>query len=60
MYESKNGFRIAYIRYGRWVVGKSDFEENPKSDLDLDLGFVNIRTNVLHTTFISDAYDETL
>ena len=22
------------------VVGKSDFKENPKSDLDLDLGFV--------------------
>ena len=27
---------------GWWmgVVGKSDFKENPKSDLDLDLGFV--------------------
>ena len=24
------------------MVGKSDFKENPKSDLDLDLGFVNI------------------
>ena len=24
-----------------WVVGKSDFKENSKSDLDLDLGFVN-------------------
>ena len=24
------------------VVGKSDFKENPKSDLDLDLGFVKI------------------
>ena len=23
------------------VVGKSDSKENPKSDLDLDLGFVN-------------------
>ena len=23
------------------VVGKSDFKENPMSDLDLDLGFVN-------------------
>ena len=23
------------------MVEKSDFEENPKSDLDLDLGFVN-------------------
>ena len=23
------------------MVGKSDFKENPKSDLDLDLGFVN-------------------
>ena len=23
------------------VVGKSDFKENPKSDPDLDLGFVN-------------------
>ena len=28
---------------GRWVVGKSDFKENPKSDLDLDLWFVNIQ-----------------
>ena len=26
---------------GGWVVGKSDSKENPKSDLDLDLGFVN-------------------
>ena len=26
---------------GGWVVGKSDFKENPKSDLDLDLGFVS-------------------
>ena len=26
---------------GGGVVGKSDFKENPKSDLDLDLGFVN-------------------
>ena len=25
------------------MVGKSDFKENPKSDLDLDLEFVNIR-----------------
>ena len=25
-----------------WVVRKSDFKENPKSDLDLDLGFVKI------------------
>ena len=24
------------------MVGKSDFKGNPKSDLDLDLGFVNI------------------
>ena len=24
------------------MVGKSDFKENPKSDLDLDLGFVNL------------------
>ena len=24
------------------MVGKSDFKENPKSDLDLDLGFVKI------------------
>ena len=27
---------------GGWAVGKSDFKENPKSDLDLDLGFVNM------------------
>ena len=27
-----------------WVVGKSDSKENPKSDLDLDLGFVNSKT----------------
>ena len=26
---------------GGGVVGKSDFKENPKSDLDLDLGFLN-------------------
>ena len=27
---------------GGWgVVGKSDFKENPKSDMDLDLEFVN-------------------
>ena len=26
---------------GLVLVGKSDFKENPKSDLDLDLGFVN-------------------
>ena len=25
---------------GGWAVGKSDSKENPKSDLDLDLGFV--------------------
>ena len=24
------------------VVGKSDFKENPKSDLDFDLAFVNM------------------
>ena len=24
------------------VVGKSDFKENPKSNLDLDMGFVNL------------------
>ena len=24
------------------MVGKSDSKENPKSDLDLDLGFVNV------------------
>ena len=24
------------------MVGKSDFNENPQSDLDLDLGFVNV------------------
>ena len=23
------------------MVGKSDFKENPKPDLDLDLGFIN-------------------
>ena len=23
------------------MVGKNDFKENPKSDLNLDLGFVN-------------------
>ena len=28
------------------VVGKSDSKENPKSDLDLDLGFVNFITVV--------------
>ena len=27
--------------WGWGVVGKSDFKENPKSDMDLDLGFVN-------------------
>ena len=27
------------------MVGKSDFKENPKSDLDLDLGFVKKLTN---------------
>ena len=26
---------------GGWLVGNFDFKENPKSDLDLDLGFVN-------------------
>ena len=25
------------------MVGKSNFKENPKSDLDLDLGFVKIK-----------------
>ena len=29
------------------VVGKSDFKENPKSDPDLDLGFVNKLLNKL-------------
>ena len=28
------------IQVGVWVVGKSDFKENPRFDLDLDLGFV--------------------
>ena len=27
---------------GVGVVGKSDFKENPKFELDLDLGFVNL------------------
>ena len=27
------------------MVGKTDFKENPKSDLDLDLGFVNYDEN---------------
>ena len=36
---------LAYLILSRgwgWMVGKSDSKENPKSDLDLDLGFVNI------------------
>ena len=31
------------VGVGEWVVGKSDFKENPKSDQDLDLWFVKIR-----------------
>ena len=30
------------------VVGKYDFKENPKSDLDLDLGFFKIGTSIAH------------
>ena len=32
--------------FGGWVVGKSDFKENPESDLDLDLGFVQSKAVV--------------
>ena len=28
------------------VVSKSDFKENPMSDLDLDLGYVNLSNNI--------------
>ena len=37
-------FKLSRGGLGGWVVGKSDFNENPKSDFDFDfdLGFVNI------------------
>ena len=43
-----NGFGMPLVAraggggVGWGVVGKSDSKENPKSDLDLDLGFVNV------------------
>ena len=38
---------------GVGVVGKSDFKENPKSDLDLDLGFVNYKIQIKQNTSIT-------
>ena len=32
----------ATVYLADWVVGKSDFNENPVVSLDFDLGFVNI------------------
>ena len=34
-------FQPSNFNFGGWVVGESDFKENPMYDLDLDLGFVN-------------------
>ena len=43
LYFSALKFTSCFFEVGVGVVGKSGFKENPKSDLDLDLGFVNFR-----------------
>ena len=37
---------LNFLGGGGGVVGKYDLKENPKSDLDLDLGFVNFKTEI--------------
>ena len=38
------------------MVGKSDFKETPKSDLNLDLGFVNKSETIEHMIAHCEAY----
>ena len=45
-------FKLVKCNYW-WVVGKSDFNENPvvSLDLDLDLGFVNSASRVVLSVY---------
>ena len=41
-----------------WVVGKSDFNENPvvSADLDFDLGFVNTNDSAMLESRVSEFF----
>ena len=43
---------------GGWLVGKSDFNENPvvSPDLDFDLGFVNINDSAMLEGRVSEFF----